>query len=765
MEKKRGLFFKRALAVLLAFMLLPFSSLGRVQAAGLEYVSISVTYGQSQARTLRLLINDYRQSKSVEGLQYDYDLEAKAMQRAAEIALVYDRNNRPDGSSVSTCYGRTCAENIAYYSEGSAVENVYAGWIGSLSGSESQNILNASYKAIGVGHVTYNGYDYWVAAFSDQLVDTSVTTANNNATTAQVSIDSTRIGQRELSTGLSNPLYLSVGETKALDKCSVSAQVTGHMPQGAACPLAGNGSVVAVSSNPQIVEVYGTTLRGVQYGSASVTINCGGFSTVIPVIVQQNYVYNQLTIDPISNQFYTGYQVTPVLVVRYANMVLTEGVDYIAVFTNNINIGTATVTVHGLNSYSGLQQSATFQIVNGNGTGVGAGTGALASATVPMIADQAYTGSQVCPQVYVYLNGYLLREGIDYTLYYSNNINPGMATVTISGLGVYSGTRTISFRILGPSVASATIAAIPDQLYTGSEIRPAVTVTMNNTTLQANVDYSVSYSNNRNVGTATVTVSGRGRYTGTKTTTFRILGKDIGNTTVSSISNQRYTGDEIRPSVTVKIGNTVLTKNVDYTLTYKNNINPGTASIVITGTGSYSGSKTVTFKITQMSIADATVKVANQTYDGKAKTPDVTVKLDGEVLDGDDDYAVDYKNNKKPGKATVTITGDGFYTGTVKATFIIKPKKATLSSVKANGKNASLVWKKDTYATGYELYRSKKKASGYSRIASFSSNKTTACTNTNLSANTYYYKVRSYILVDGKKYYGAYSNIKKVTIK
>lgn len=757
MEKKRGLFFRRMLAVMLAFLLLPFGSLSRVEAAGTQSVSISVTYGQTQARSLAAILNQYRTSSGIATLlQYDYDLEAKAMQRAAEIALVYDNNIRPDGSFVLGVYGNDCVENIAYGT--SAVETVCGSWMSDASGSN--NILNPSYTALGVGHVTYNGNDYWVAAFSGTVTNTAATAANDTASTAWVSIDGTRISQQKLE-GLSNPLYLGLGETKVLDNCRVTAQITGHMPQGEACPFSGN--MYAVSANPQVVEVSGMTLRGIQYGSTSVTVSCGGFASSIPVTVQQNYSYNQLTIDPISDQFYTGYAVTPLLTVRYANMILTETVDYMAVFQNNVNIGTATVTIYGMGAYVGLQQTATFQI--SNGIGIGTATGALANATVPMIADQTYTGSQICPTVYVYVNGYLLREGIDYTLYYTNNINPGTAMVTINGLGTYSGTRTISFRIVGPSVASATIAAIPDQLYTGLEIRPTVTVTMDNVTLQANVDYYVSYSNNRNVGTATVTISGRGRYTGTKTTNFRILGKDISNTTVSSIANQRYTGDEIRPTVTVKIGNTVLTKNVDYTLTYKNNINPGTASIVITGAGSYSGSKTVTFKITQMSIADATVKVSNQTYDGEAKKPDVTVKLDGEVLDGDDDYAVEYQNNKKPGKATVIITGEGFYTGTKKATFIIKPKKATLSSVKANGKNASLVWKKDANVTGYELYRSKKKASGYSRIASFSSNKTTACTNTNLSAATYYYKVRSYILIDGKKYYGAYSNIKKVTIK
>lgn len=341
----------------------------------------------------------------------------------------------------------------------------------------------------------------------------------------------------------------------------------------------------------------------------------------------------------------------------------------------------------------------------------------------------------------------------------------GTASVLITGIGSYSGTKTVTFRITGPNLNSATIAAIPDQLYTGADIKPVVTVTLNNITLRQSMDYMVRYSNNRNIGTATVTVTGLGNYTGSKTTTFRIIGRDISNTTVSSIGTQRYTGYEIRPTVTVKIGTVTLQQYVDYNLTYRDNINPGTASITINGIGSYGGSKTVTFKIAQVSLSSATVKVSNQTYNGEEKTPAVTVRLNGETLTEDDDYMVEYRNNKKPGKATVVITGMGDYSGTKKATFVIRPKKVAGLSVRAKAKAASLSWKKDSYVSGYELYRSRKKASGYKRVGTLSKNSYTACTNTKLSSGTYYYKVRSYILVDGKKYYGAFSSVKSVKIK
>lgn len=73
---------------------------------------------------------------------------------------------------------------------------------------------------------------------------------------------------------------------------------------------------------------------------------------------------------------------------------------------------------------------------------------------------------------------------------------------------------------------------------------------------------------------------------------------NIANCTVSVIADQKYTGKALTPKPTVKNGNTTLKEGTDYTLTYKNNVNAGTATITITGKNSYTGSKTVTFKIT-----------------------------------------------------------------------------------------------------------------------------------------------------------------------
>ncbi|MEY8332354.1 CAP domain-containing protein [Lachnospiraceae bacterium 47-T17] len=748
MKEKRAAIWKRILAVVLTVALLPVGGVQTTRAA--ETVSIQVEYRQGDTQTLANLVNVYRQGQIAAGaatssaitLRYDYDLEAAAMQRAAEAALVCSSQRRPDGSSVLTAYGRSgvCVESVG---TGTA-EQVIGAW--RSTAGDRANMINGSCQAIGVGHVVYNGHDYWVAAFSDTYNNAGQQPPGNGEKQITVSA----VQQKRVDTGLASAVNLNVGDTVSFANAKASVQIEGHLPNGEFCPLAG-GTPVGTSSNTSIVSVNGTTIKGEKPGKAVVTISCGGQTANVEVTVQQA----RLTIDTIPNQNYTGRAITPSITVRRGNTVLRLTTDYTVSYENNINVGRATVQVTGQGAYAGSTGTATFQIV----------TPTVANATITAIPDQVFTGNPVYPNITVYDNNRLLMQGVDYTVSYMNNTNMGMATVTITGMGVYTGTKTASFRITGPNLYSATIDAIPDQLYTGSNITPAVTVRLNNLILVPNVDYYASYSNNRNVGTATVTITGRGSYSGSRTTTFRIIDRNLSYATISNIPNQRYTGSEVRPDVTVTLGGTVLRQNVDYTLSYQNNRQPGTATVIATGTGSYKGSKSATFKIAQATLSSATVKVSNQTYNGEEKEPNVTVRLSGDVLEEGEDYEVTYKNNTKPGKATVTITGTGYYSGTKKATFVIKPKKQKLKSAKAKGRSASLAWTKDANAKGYEIYRSKKKSSGYSRIGTFSTNKTTACRNTNLAKGTYYYKVRSYILVGGKKYYGAFSNIKKVTIR
>ena len=136
--------------------------------------------------------------------------------------------------------------------------------------------------------------------------------------------------------------------------------------------------------------------------------------------------------------------------------------------------------------------------------------------------DLLYTGSPLTPIPSVTVNGKTLLYGTDFTVSYSSNTNAGTAYFTVTGMGNYAGSITGSFRISAASLANATVT-VADQSYSGSALKPAVTVSLNGKTLTSGVDYTVAYSNNTNVGTATVTVTGKGNYSGTASGSFKIV--------------------------------------------------------------------------------------------------------------------------------------------------------------------------------------------------------------------------------------------------
>ncbi len=152
---------------------------------------------------------------------------------------------------------------------------------------------------------------------------------------------------------------------------------------------------------------------------------------------------------------------------------------------------------------------------------------------------------------------------------------------------------------------------------------------------------------------------------------------DITGATVTNIVARTYNGKAQTQAPAVKLDGKTLMSGTDYTLSYKNNKNAGTATVTITGKGSYTGSISKTFKISPASIAKATVSgLKDVTYNGKAQTQVPTVKLGSTTLKSGTDYTIAYKNNVNVGTATITITGKGNYTGSATKTFKInKPSK------------------------------------------------------------------------------------------
>ena len=145
------------------------------------------------------------------------------------------------------------------------------------------------------------------------------------------------------------------------------------------------------------------------------------------------------------------------------------------------------------------------------------------------------------------------------------------------------------------SKASVTLST-STYAYDGKAKKPGVTVKLNGKTLKNGTDYTVSYSNNTKVGTAKVTITGKGNYTGSVSKTYNIK-NNFKKATVSGISTKAFTGKNITQSITVKYNGKTLKNGTDYTVSYSNNKNIGTATVKITGKGSYTGTITKTFKI------------------------------------------------------------------------------------------------------------------------------------------------------------------------
>jgi len=150
------------------------------------------------------------------------------------------------------------------------------------------------------------------------------------------------------------------------------------------------------------------------------------------------------------------------------------------------------------------------------------------------------------------------------------------------------------------------IAKVPDQVYTGVAFTPELSIKDGNRTLVKNIDYTLTYQNNVNVGAATIAILGKGNYQGTTTVTFQITPKSMNSVGINPIADQTFRGTPITPEVSIKDGNRPLVKDVDYTLSYSNNVNVGGATVTITGKGNYKDTKTITFRINAKSFGGAT---------------------------------------------------------------------------------------------------------------------------------------------------------------
>lgn len=243
-------------------------------------------------------------------------------------------------------------------------------------------------------------------------------------------------------------------------------------------------------------------------------------------------------------------------------------------------------------------------------------------------------------------------------------------------------TAEATFTVEPREIEAKDVAFDKELTYTGNELTQTVTVTVNGKTLTVGTDYTVSDLTGTEPGSYPVTVTGTGNYTGEVTKSFTISKAQISSAAITyDAGPYGYTGKEWKPEVTVSFNSATLTAGNDYTVSYENNINAGTAKIIITGIGDhFTGLTEKTFTINSAEISGCTfAPIADVTYNTKAHTPEVTVAISGRTLEADKDYTVSYAPNVNAGTVTVTVTGKGNFTGSANTTFTIAKADLNLS--------------------------------------------------------------------------------------
>lgn len=288
----------------------------------------------------------------------------------------------------------------------------------------------------------------------------------------------------------------------------------------------------------------------------------------------------------------------------------------------------------------------------------------------------------------------------DFEIEYANNVNAGTATTTVTGVGNYTGRLDVKFEIakLQINIGPYKVTINPESyVYNGEAQQPNVTVKKddNSPALVYGVDYVVGYmpadetselTNGVpvNVGTYKLVVEGIGNYEGTTNSQpdFSITPKSVKNVDVEFVKEWDYTGEEIKPEVTVKDGGKVLVEDVDYKVSYENNVNASNEAIVrIDGLGNYNDNRKIKFTIVPKSVnsADITalVEPTSVEYTGSAITVNLTVKDSEKVLVEGIDFGTEYVNNINVGTATIKVTGLNNYKDVKEVTFEITPVDIT----------------------------------------------------------------------------------------
>ena len=526
-------------------------------------------------------------------------------------------------------------------------------------GPHSAAIISYQHVSVGIGCFYQSGRYYWAQEFSTESAEAYSQPANRTVTPVVNTqtrflnahfLEATPLTFTEGSKTIN--LYLS-----CLDSFYVKLDPSNFLWQS-------EDSSVATISQTGVIQLK-------KAGDISVTATlkvCPSISITIPLNAYYDLENSSEVIVHYTNSYnYTGKEINVSPSISFHGRTLTEGVDYSLSIDNNINAGTAHMTMKGLGLYRGtLYYNYYIDPIP------------LSDLTLSLPQSTFYyDGEPITPEPTITWNGTELVEGKDYTLSWIDNNQQGNAYVLVQLCGNFTGEKYMTFYIDNISIHDAVIGDIPPFTYTGQPCTPEPTVTYNGQVLQKDVDYILTYVNNINVNSMysrpRVQVNGIGKYKNGPVKEFTINPITVSDETFQ-LPNAKY-GDEnstdfLQNNLIIMYNGSRLPSDSFTVTSALMSADKEILLFSISYSGNYTGTSHNFTSVKRCNIST----ISDQTYSGKPVTPEITIRNGSYVLKEGTDYTLSWENNTEPGTASVTITGMQDYFGSAALNFqIVKP--------------------------------------------------------------------------------------------
>ena len=291
--------------------------------------------------------------------------------------------------------------------------------------------------------------------------------------------------------------------------------------------------------------------------------------------------------------YYTGEAIEPSVdvVLKDGSYKLVKDTDYKLTYSDNVNAGTNTgkVTLVGLGNYAGIEAETDINTKLTKNFTIQKTT---IRATDIVAKDVAYLGGlPVTPDVTItnQNSGKALVEGTDYTVEIKDGgtaVGQVKAVIKLSDaakknytlVDSTNGEYNITFNVTAKNLADVTVNAIEDQIATGEQIKPAITVMNGSVKLVEGTDYEVTYGDNKEAGEGTVTIkalTSSKNYTGSQTVKFNIVEKaaEVGQAMIADV---KVSGNTVTPILSGDVDGAV---GYDYVLATEENVTDGRVDI------------------------------------------------------------------------------------------------------------------------------------------------------------------------------------------